>query len=119
MQSHGHLSLHICKMGPTAPTFPGCEFPRVSPCGSKKNPGFNSTAQALCTRPSYLSGAEVRVGTSQAHLQKEVPHIWKMPVSTHFFFNHIYKYGSSLTYMLGDGGQYHLTCLVKSQSQFN
>lgn len=37
---------------------------------------------------------------------------------TFFFFNHIYKYGSSLTYMLGDGGQYHLTCLIKSQSQF-
>ena len=34
-----------------------------------------------------------------------------------FFFNHIYKYGSRLTYMLGDGGQHHLTCLVKSRSQ--
>lgn len=61
MQSHGHLSLHICKMGPTVPTFPGYELPRVSPCGSKKNPGFNSMAQALFTQPPYLSGAEFSV----------------------------------------------------------
>lgn len=105
------------KWDPQHLPFQAVSCPGSRKCGSKKNPGFNSMARALCTGPPYLSGAEVSVGMSQAHLQKEVPHTWKMPVSTLFFLNHYYNRGSSLIYMLGDVGQCHLTCLVKSRSR--